>query len=123
MQKNWKLRMKCGWRRLILLTVSAAACGCGHAVKQSTQVPVTARPVAQDATEAELLERYNAFAQSVNSINATMELKATAGSKYSGVIDEYHEVKVFLLASRPYNVRMIVNWPAMRCYRISRDKQ
>jgi outer membrane lipoprotein-sorting protein len=113
LQKNWKLRMKCGWRRLILLTVSAAACGCGHAVKQSTQVPVTARPVAQDATEAELLERYNAFAQSVNSINATMELKATAGSKYSGVIDEYHEVKVFLLASRPYNVRMIGQVPVV----------
>ena len=105
--------MKHRWQRLVLLTVSAAACGCGHAVTKSQQVPVTERPVAQDATEAELLERYNAFAQSVNSINATMELKATAGSKYSGVIDEYHEVKVFLLASRPYNVRMIGQVPVV----------
>ncbi len=113
LQKIEKLWMKRGWRRLILLTVSVAACGCGHAVKQSTQVPVTARPVAQEATEAELLERYNAFAQSVNSINATMELKATAGSRYSGVIDQYHEVKVFLLASRPYNVRMIGQVPVV----------
>lgn len=105
--------MKLGWQRLILLTVSATACGCGHAVTRTTQVPVTERPLAQEASEAELLQRYNAFAQSVKSINATMELKPTAGSKYSGVIDEYHEVKAFLLASRPYNVRIIGQVPVV----------
>lgn len=105
--------MKLGWQRLILLTVSATACGCGHAVTRTTQVPVTERPLAQEASEAELLQRYDAFAQSVKSISATMELKPTAGSKYSGVIDEYHEVKAFLLASRPYNVRMIGQVPVV----------
>lgn len=106
--------MKRNWKRMVLLTASAAACSCGgKVVTKSTQVPVTERPVAKEATQEELLEQYNAFAHNVQSINATLELKATAGSKYSGVINEYHEVKAFLLASRPYNVRVIGQVPVV----------
>jgi len=61
----------------------------------------------------ELLDSYNALARGVQSVNATVELKPTAGSKYSGVIDEYHEVKAFLQASRPYNIRMIGQAPVI----------
>jgi len=74
---------------------------------------VAARPVVKDATQEELLERYNAYALGVQTVNATVELKPTAGSKYSGVIDEYHEVKAFLLASRPRNIRMIGQVPVV----------
>jgi outer membrane lipoprotein-sorting protein len=98
---------------MILATVSAAACGCGHAVTKSTKVPVAERPVAREASEEDLLERYNALARGLKSIDATLELKPTAGTKYSGVIDEYHEVKAFLLASRPYNIRMIGQVPVV----------
>ncbi len=105
--------MNRSWPRMILLTVSAAIGGCGHAVKTTTKVPVTERPVAREATQEELLDRYNAEAHSLQTINATTELKATAGTKYSGVIDEYHEVKAFLLASRPYNIRMIGQVPVV----------
>jgi len=98
---------------MILVTVSAAACGCGHAVTKSTKVPVAERPVAREASEEELLDRYNALARGLKSIDATLELKPTAGTKYSGVIDEYHEVKAFLLASRPYNIRMIGQVPVV----------
>jgi outer membrane lipoprotein-sorting protein len=93
--------------------VSAAACGCGHAVTKSTKVPVAERPVEWEASEEELLDRYNALARGLKSIDATLELKPTAGTKYSGVIDEYHEVKAFLLASRPYNIRMIGQVPVV----------
>ena len=105
--------MKRRWKRMILVTVSAAACGCGHAVKKTTNVPVTERPVAREASEEELLDRYNALARGLKSIDSTLELKPTAGTKYSGVIDEYHEVKAFLLASRPYNIRMIGQVPVV----------
>ncbi|HUL33398.1 MAG TPA: hypothetical protein VL128_05915 [Candidatus Eisenbacteria bacterium] len=105
--------MKLGWKRMVLLTVSAAACGCGHAVTKTTQVPVAERPVAKEASKEELLDRYNAFANGLQTIDATLELKPTAGSKYSGVIDEYHDVKAFLLASRPYNVRMVGQVPVV----------
>lgn len=98
---------------MVLLTVSAVACGCGHAVTKTTQVPVAERPVAQEAGKEELLNRYNTFAGSLQTIDATLELKPTAGSKYSGVINEYHEVKAFLLASRPYNVRMVGQVPVV----------
>jgi len=40
-------------------------------------------------------------------------LKPTAGSKYSGVIDEYHEVKAFLLAARPAEIRVIGQAPVI----------
>jgi hypothetical protein len=105
--------MKRAWKRMILLAVSAAACGCKPAVKQTQNIPATERPVAKDATQEELLEHYNEFVHGVQNVNATLELKATAGSKYTGVIDEYHEVKVFLLAARPYNVRMVGQVPVV----------
>jgi hypothetical protein len=99
---------------MVLLTVSAAACGCsGAKVKTTQQVPVAQRPVVKDATQEELLQRYNDYAHNLQSINATLELKASTGSKYSGVIDEYHEVKAFLLAERPYSVRMIGQVPVV----------
>jgi len=98
---------------MVLLTLSLAACGCGGHVHQVTTVPATQRAVALDATEEQLLERYNAFARGLQTVNATVELKPIAGSKYSGVIDEYHEVKAFLQASRPYNIRMIGQVPVV----------
>src|SRR2546423_5839871 len=95
-------------------TLAAFSCGCGgHAVKKTTRVNVQTRPVAKDATREELLEKYNQFAEGVKSVNATIELKPTAGSKYSGVIEEYHEVKAFLLAERPADIRMIGQAPVI----------
>jgi hypothetical protein len=67
----------------------------------------------QDASRDALLEKYNTIAQGVKSVNATVELKPTAGSKYSGVIEEYHEVKAFLLAQRPAQIRMIGQAPVI----------
>jgi hypothetical protein len=66
-----------------------------------------------DANRDELLDKYNEIARNVNTVNATVELKPTAGSKYSGVIEEYHEVKAFLLAQRPAEIRMIGQAPVV----------
>lgn len=97
---------------MVCLTLSALACGCGgRAVKKTTTVPAAARPVAQEASQEQILDRYNALAQGLQSVNATVELKPVAGSEYTGVINEYHEVKAFVMASRPYNIRMIGQVP------------
>jgi hypothetical protein len=97
-----------------LVALAGVVWGCaGAKVKQTTVIAPTARPVVKDATQEELLERYNSFARNLKSVNATVELKPTAGTKYSGVIDEYHEVKAFLLASRPWNIRMIGQVPVV----------
>ncbi len=99
---------------LLLTTLAAISCGCeGRAVKGHTVVPPAQIPVAKDATREELLDAYNSIAMSIKTLNATVELKPTAGSKYSGVIDEYHEVKAFLLAARPAEIRMIGQAPVI----------
>jgi len=92
---------------LVLATLAAISCGCAarNGVKGHIELPPTQRPVARGATREELLEAYNRIALGTKTLNATMELKPTAGSKYSGVIDEYHEVKAFLLAARPAVIR------------------
>ena len=92
---------------MIAATLAAISCGCGSAVTSTTRVKPTERPVAKDATKEELLEKYNAMAEGVKTLNASVELRPTAGSRYSGVIEEYHEVKAFLLAARPEKIRMI----------------
>jgi hypothetical protein len=98
---------------MVFLTLSAVACGCGRqtGVRKTTTVPPMARPVAREASKEQLLDGYNRMIESLQSVDATVELKPYAGSAYAGVISEYHEVKAFILASRPYNIRMIGQVP------------
>src|SRR3984893_6273316 len=99
---------------MIWATLASLSCGCGsRSIKTTTTVPPRARPVVRDATRDELLEKYNEIARLVKSVNATVELKPTAGSRYSGVIEEYHEVKAFLLSQRPAQIRMIGQAPVI----------
>src|SRR6266704_3534121 len=107
--------MQCVQTCLILATLVAISCGChtGGGIKNTTKYGPGARPVVKDATREELLEQYNSIARNTKTLNATVELKPTAGSKYSGVIDEYHEVKAFLLAARPAEIRVIGQAPVI----------
>ncbi len=101
------------WMAVATLAAISGGCAANNGVSRRQNVLKQERPVAKDATRDELLDKYNAFASSVKSLNATVELKTTAGSKYSGLIQEYHEVKAFLLASRPANVRMVGQAPVI----------
>ncbi len=76
-------------------------------------VPPANRPVVLDSNSTDLLNKFNELARSINTVNATAELKATTGSEYSGVVDQYHEVKVFLLAAKPASIRMIGQVPVV----------
>jgi outer membrane lipoprotein-sorting protein len=99
---------------MILATLAVISCGCGdRGVKGRTILTKAQTPVAKDATREELLDQYNLIARGTKTLNATVELKPTAGSKYSGVIDEYHEVKAFLLAARPAQIRVIGQAPVV----------
>jgi hypothetical protein len=98
---------------LATLAFLAGACVTKDGVSNRTKVPTAQLPVVKEATLEDLLAKYNATASGVNSLNATVELKPTAGSKYSGVIEEYHEVKAFLLAQRPARIRMIGQAPVI----------
>jgi outer membrane lipoprotein-sorting protein len=98
---------------IVWTTLASLSCGCGGHIKTTTKLPPQARPVVRDATRDELLDKYNEIARAVKSVNATVELKPTAGSKYSGVIEEYHEVRAFLLAQRPSEIRVIGQAPVI----------
>src|ERR1700674_1896255 len=98
---------------LVLATLAAISCGCGGGRVVTGHTVVAQKPVAKDATREELLEAYNLIARGTKTLNATVELKPTAGSKYSGVIDEYHEVKGFILAARPEEIRVIGQAPVI----------
>lgn len=75
--------------------------------------PGQAPEPAQTATKEELIARYNQQAQSVSSLNATVSMQLTAGSAYSGVIEQYHEVNGFILASKPASIRVIGQAPVV----------
>src|SRR5258708_2082174 len=98
---------------MVWATLASFSCGCGGRIKTITKLPPQAKAVVRDATRDELLDKYNEIAHAVKSVNATVEFKHTAGSKYSGVIEEYHEAKAFLLAQRPAQIRMIGQAPVI----------
>lgn len=97
----------------VLATLALVSCGGTSAVRRIIKNAPGTTPIVNDATREELIASYNSFAQGVKTINSTVELKPTAGSRYSGLIQEYHEVKAFLLASRPDFVRMIGQAPVI----------
>src|SRR5580693_2058344 len=105
--------MRRGLACMLGATVAAISYICGGAVSAKRNLPAEQIVVVKDATKEELLEKYNGMARGVKSVNATVQLKPVAGSKYSGVIEEYHEVKAFLLAERPAYIRMIGQAPVI----------
>lgn len=105
--------MRRGLACMVGATVAAISYSCGGAVSAKKNLPATQIVVVKDATREELLEKYNGVARGVKSVNATVQLRPIAGSKYSGVIEEYHEVKAFLLAERPAYIRMIGQAPVI----------
>jgi hypothetical protein len=101
------------WTVWATLAGFSSGCHGSTAISTKTAVAPNAKPVVKDATREELLAQYNQMALGVKSVNATVELRPTAGSKYSGVIEEYHEVKAFLLAARPAEIRVIGQAPVV----------
>ena len=79
----------------------------------TTHVPVAQVPHSLDASKAELIEKYNKQVAAIQSLNATVTLTPTAGSQYSGVIEQYHEVNGFILAARPALIRVIGQAPVV----------
>jgi hypothetical protein len=67
----------------------------------------------QTATKSELITRYDQQAETVTTLNATVTMTLTAGSAYTGVIKQYHDVKGFILAQKPSTIRVIGQAPVV----------
>ncbi len=76
--------------------------GCGGVKTTEKLSPEKILPL-QTATLEELVAKLNQQHGAVRSINAEAEVMPTTGSAYSGVIEEYRDVKTFVLAQREYN--------------------
>ena len=99
-------------RILGLVCVALVASGCS--VSKKTAVAPAEKPApVETATKEQLIAQYNKQASAITSINAGVSLKLTAGSAYSGVIEQYHEVNAFILAQRPAEIRMIGQAPVV----------
>lgn len=104
-------------RRLIrfrfgaLALLSLALAGC--AASQKRAVPQTAIRAVLDADQKQLTDAYNRQAAAVRTLNASVQMSPTAGSAYSGVIHQYHQVSGFVLAERPAMIRVIGQAPVV----------
>jgi len=78
-----------------------------------TQPPNRSAP-ALDATLPELLAKIDAWAASIHTMTATVDLTPSAGSVYSGVIKEYHDVRGFILLEKPTTLRLLGQAPVVR---------
>src|SRR5258708_31887902 len=82
---NLRMKRSYSWMAVATLAAISGGCAANPGVSKKQNIPVQARPVARVATREELLGKYNSFASSLKTLNATVELKTTAGSQYSGL--------------------------------------
>lgn len=85
---------------VVALVLPLLGTQCGAKVKKTTQLPPEKILPLQTATLEELLARLEELGTDVTTINAITELVPSTGSAYSGVIEEYHDVRAFVLARR-----------------------
>lgn len=87
--------------------------GASCAVKRREVIAPAAARRALEATADQLVEQFNQIARGIRSLNASIELVPTVGSRFSGVIEEYREVRGFLLAQKPTHIRLIGQAPVV----------
>jgi outer membrane lipoprotein-sorting protein len=97
----------------LLLAAAAALAGC--AVRSKTRVPASlVPPPPLSASAGELIARVNAQSERIRTMTAKVDFAPTAGSVYSGVIQEYHDVRGFILFKKPSMIRIIGQAPVVR---------
>ena len=94
---------------LAILTLT----GCLSPVKHTRKVtlPSGTPAVALHATLPELVARLDSQSEKIQTLTATVDLQPTAGSVYSGVIKEYHDVRGFILIKKPSMIRILGQAP------------
>ncbi len=68
----------------------------------------------QNATRDELVKTVNDIAAKINTMNATVDIDASTGGSKKGKITEYQEIRGYLLAEKPNNLRLIGLLPIVR---------
>lgn len=95
-----------------LLAGAILVSGCAMSKKSAVQ-PGQAPVPLKTATKAGLVGQYNELADSITSLNAGVTIQLTAGSTYTGTIEQYHEINGFILAQKPSKIRVIGQVPVV----------
>jgi outer membrane lipoprotein-sorting protein len=112
LQKSRHAPLSRFWLISHLVASVAVLSGCSVSQKKVVKPSEAPAPLLT-ATKDDLIARYNQQAEAVNSLNASVSMKLIAGSAYSGVIENYHEVDGFLLAAKPSSIRVIGQAPVV----------
>lgn len=88
------------------------AAGCAISKTRVTRPPGAPVPL-QVAAKQDLIARYNHQAEAVTSLNASITMTLTAGSAYTGVIKQYHQINGFILAEKPASIRALGQAPVV----------
>jgi outer membrane lipoprotein-sorting protein len=68
----------------------------------------------QEATLPQLVQRLNADAQKVQSVNATVDIAASSGGEKKGKVTEFQEIRGYVLLRKPDMLRLIGLFPVVR---------
>src|SRR5579884_546544 len=99
-------------RALLLLVLVLPACGC---LFHSKHVPLrTTATGAKSATLPELVDIINKVADSVQTLNLTVDIDTTVGGAKKGKVTEYQQIRGYILVRRPEMLRMIGLFPIVR---------
>jgi hypothetical protein len=98
---------------LVLWVVTGLVSGCISTSTKTIVPPAQTPSPLKSATKAELIAQYDRLANSITSLNMTVTIQLTAGSTYTGTIEQYHEVNGFILAQKPSQVRVIGQVPVV----------
>jgi outer membrane lipoprotein-sorting protein len=83
-------------------------------MNQPTATKPAGAPVAlETASKADLIAQYNRQAEALTSLSAAVTMTLRAGSAYTGVIKQYHEITGFILAEKPSDIRVIGQAPVV----------
>jgi hypothetical protein len=87
----------------------------GCAVRRTTVVPPSERPKpAFSASVADLLKDIDEWSGNIRTLEAVVDFQPTAGSVYSGVIKEYHDVRGYILLKAPVTIRIQGQAPVVK---------
>ena len=86
--------------------------GCASHTKPAS-VPMN-RASLKSASKEDLVARINREAAQIQTLNATVDIKASIGGSKKGQITEYQEVRGYILARKPGWLRMIGLFPVLR---------
>ncbi len=97
---------------IAVLAASLTSSGClfrSHKVQSN----ISHAPL-QEASQTQLVDKLNAIANAIQTMNASVEISTTVGGAKRGTVTEYSNITGFILAEKPSMLRMIGQFPIVK---------